>query len=132
MTSSRISDHSFLCTSSKQAGMLGLAALGHRHVDRDHVADAAGTARQHDDAVGEAGGLLEIVGDVDARALLARPDGQKVLHQELARLRVEGGQGLVEQQHGRPHHQRAGDADALAHAAGELLGIGARRTRQGR
>ena len=49
---------------------------------------------------------------------------QKVLHQELARLGIERRQRLVEQQHGRPHHQRAGDADALAHAAGELLGIG--------
>ena len=106
--------------------MFGPPALGHRHVDPDDVADAAGAARQHDDAIGEPRRLLEIVGDVDARALLARPDCQKVFHQQLARLGVEGRQWLVEQQHGRPHHQRAGDADALAHAAGELPGIGGR------
>ena len=109
-----------------QPGMLGSPALGNRHVDADDLADAAGAARQHDDPVGEPCRLLEIVGDVDARALLARPDRQEVFHQQLARLSVEGGQRLVEQQHGRPHDQRAGDADALAHAAGELLGIGRR------
>ena len=83
-----------------------------------------GPARQHDDPVGEAGGFLEIVRDVDARALLARPDREQVFHQQLARLRIERRQRLVEQQHGRPHDERAGDADALAHAAGELLGVG--------
>ena len=102
------------------------ARLADRHVDAHDLANAAGPARQDDDAVGKAGRFLEIVGDVDARALLARPDGQKVLHQELARLGVEGRQRLVEQQHRRAHDQRAGDADALAHAAGELLGIGRR------
>src|SRR6267154_2998927 len=36
---------------AQQAGMFGLPTLGHRHVDADHVADAAGTARQHHDSV---------------------------------------------------------------------------------
>src|SRR5689334_22335241 len=93
-------------------------ALGHRRVDADDLADPARPARQHDDPIGEPRRLLEIVGYVHARAPLARPDAQQVFHQELARLRVERRERLVEQQHGRSHHQRAGDADALAHAAG--------------
>src|SRR5882672_7667116 len=37
---------------AQQARMFGAPALGYRHVDRNHVADASGTARQHHDAVG--------------------------------------------------------------------------------
>ena len=110
----------------QQAGMLGAAAFGHGHVDGDHIADAAGAARQHDDPVGEPRRLLEIVRDVHSRAFLPCPDRQKVFHQELARLGVERRQWLVEQQYRRPHHQGAGDADTLAHAAGKLLGISGR------
>src|SRR3569833_3043569 len=71
-------------------------ALGHRRIDADDLPYAAGPARQHHDPVGEARGLLEIVRHVHARALLARPDAQQVFHQQLARLRVERRQRLVE------------------------------------
>ena len=37
-----------------------------------------------------------------------------------ARQRVERAERLVEQQHLRLHRQRAGEADALLHAAGDL------------
>ena len=40
---------------------------------------------------------------------------------------VEGGRRLVGDQHLGPQRQRHGDDDALAHAAGELVGIGPRR-----
>ncbi len=59
--------------------------------------------------------------DVNAGDALAQPQIEEILHQQVARLRVERRQRLVHQQHGRAHHQRAGDADALAHAARELL-----------
>ena len=39
----------------------------------------------------------------------------------LAQLAVEGGEGLVEQQHLRPFHQRARERNALALAAGQLV-----------
>src|ERR1700730_18762368 len=51
---------------AQEARIFGPPALGYRHVDRDDVADAAGTARQHDDAVGEPRRFFEIVGDIDA------------------------------------------------------------------
>ena len=54
---------------------------------------------------------------------LAPQPQQFVAHQE-ARLLVERAERLVEQDDARPLHQRARDADALAHAAGELHRIG--------
>ena len=51
------------------------------------------------------------------------PDPQQLLLHQLARLRVERGERLVHQQDFRVHHQRAGEIDALLHAAGELVGI---------
>jgi hypothetical protein len=50
----------------------------------------------------------------------------QVVH-DFARLRVERAEGLVHQQNLRPPHQRAGDGDALLHAAGELVGPGVGR-----
>jgi len=47
---------------------------------------------------------------------------QLELH-EFARLGIERGERLVEQQQGRLHHQRTGDVDALAHAAGQLVRV---------
>ena len=48
---------------------------------------------------------------------------QQLLLQDFAGLRVERGERLVHQQHRRIHRQRAHQADALLHAAGELIGI---------
>ena len=48
---------------------------------------------------------------------------QQFLLQHLAGLRVERGERLVHQQHRRVHRERADEADALLHAAGELIGI---------
>ena len=61
------------------------------------------------------------------------PSSAWICHQRVlqvrARQRVERAERLVEQQHLRLHRQRAGDADALLHAAGDLrrplvLGVG--------
>ncbi len=48
---------------------------------------------------------------------------QQFLLQDFAGLRVERGERLVHQQHRRVHRQRPHQADALLHAAGELIGI---------
>ena len=61
----------------------------------------------------------------DGGAGLAPQAQQLVAHQE-ARLLVERAERLVEQDQARLEHQRARDAHALAHAARELGGIGAR------
>ena len=55
--------------------------------------------------------------------LVSRPDAQKLQLHEVARLSVEGGEGLVHQQDARIDRQGAGEIDALLHAAGKLMGI---------
>jgi hypothetical protein len=50
--------------------------------------------------------------------------GNEVVHEKLAGLRVERGERLVHEEDRGPHGECARDADALAHAAGELLRIG--------
>src|SRR5690606_24911594 len=41
-----------------------VGALGKRHVDFDHLADASGAPRKHDDPVSEPHGFGQVVGDV--------------------------------------------------------------------
>ena len=53
------------------------------------------------------------------------PQPQDFVAHEEARLRIERAERLVEQNEARLQHQRARDADALAHAAGQLRRIGA-------
>jgi len=54
----------------------------------------------------------------------------KILHQQFAGLRIQRRQRLVQQQDRGPHRQRAGNANTLAHAAGQLFWIGAAEIRQ--
>src|SRR6266571_5946187 len=99
----------------------GLVARAARDGNPDRVLDTARPRREHDDAVREPQGLVEIVRDVNDRELGAVEQPHQVLDQELAGLRIERRERLVHQQQGRTHRERAGNADALAHAAGELL-----------
>ena len=62
--------------------------------------------------------------DLDGDALLL-PEVEQVGAQRLGGQHVERGERLVHQQDFRLHDERAREADALAHAAGKLLGIGA-------
>ena len=90
----------------------------HRRAD---LLDDAGA--QHDDAVGERHRLDLIVRDIDhgdvVHALVQL--GDLDAHRD-AQCRVEVGERLVEQEHLRVAHDGAADGDALALAAGELLG----------
>ena len=94
------------------------------------LADAAGPPRQHHDAVGDPHRFLEIMRDIDRAHRAIGEQADKILHQQFAGLRIQRRQRLVHQQDRGPHRQRARDADALAHAAGQLLGIGAAEIRQ--
>ena len=91
----------------------------------DDVDEAAGPRRHHADAVGQHRRLVERMRDQQhGRAGLAPQPQQLVAHQQPGLL-VERAERLVEQDQPRLQHQRAGDADALAHAAGQLRRIGA-------
>ena len=95
-----------------------------RPAGRDDVDEAAGPRRHDADPVGQHRRLVERMGDEhDGRAGLA-PDAQQLVAHQQPRLLVERAERLVEQQHLRLEHQRARDADALAHAAGKLRRIG--------
>ena len=84
-------------------------------------ADLAKTAvDDHADALGQRGGVLEVVGD--------EQDGDAEPSEEVVQLRpdvglgvgVERGERLVEQQHVRVARERARERDPLALAAGEI------------
>ena len=60
------------------------------------------------------------------------PEVEQVGAQRLRGQHVERRERLVHQQDFRLHDERAGEADALAHAAGKLLRIGGFRSRRGR
>ena len=85
-----------------------------------------GIAAQHDDAIGQQHGFLDVVGhDEDAprgHGLLG-PQLEQFAAQVLGGEHVERGEGLVHEQHFRLDDQGARKADALLHAAGEFLGI---------
>ena len=88
------------------------------------VPDLLDPARFNDrDAVAHRQRLLLVVGDEhEGDAGLALDLLELDLHL-LAQLEVERAERLVEQQHRRPVHQRAGERDALALAAGQLAGL---------
>lgn len=95
--------------------------------------EGAGVGVQHEDAVGELDGLLDGVGDQEDGAgggVRVGEQGQQLIAEGLRGQHVQGGERLVHQQHVRLHDQGAGEADALAHPAGELLGVGVLETVQ--
>ena len=79
-----------------------------------------GRRRHHDDAVGEEHRLGDRVGDEQRGGGPLRPDPLQLEVEALAGHLVERAERLVEQQHLGLGDQRAGDRDALAHAAGQL------------
>ena len=86
----------------------------------------AGIAAQHDHAIGQQHGFLDVVGhneDRLRRHLLVGPQLQQFAAQVLRREHVERGERFVHEQHLRLDHQRARETHALLHAAGKLFGI---------
>ena len=84
----------------------------------------AGMRRHHQDAVADQQRLLDRVGDEDhGEADLVPQRDQLLLHLAPGQ-RIERGERLVHQQHRRLHGQRAGDGDALLHAARQHVRIG--------
>ena len=95
--------------------------------DRDLGGDAAGIGGQHEDAVAHQHRLLDVVRhhqDRLDRHPSFRPEIEQIGAQRLGGQHVERRERLVHQQDFRLHDERAGEADALAHAAGQLLRIG--------
>ena len=97
-------------------------AAGTRQVDVEDLADAAGIGREEDDAVAEADSLADVVRDEHDGLPALREDPLDVAVKLVAGEGVEGGERLVHQQHAGIRRETARERDALAHAAGELVG----------
>src|SRR5262249_32041457 len=81
-------------------------------------------ARGHDDdAVGQVDGFVDLVGDEQDGFAVVAPDAEELGLHDLARLGVQGGEGLVHEQDVRVDGERSGEVGALTHAAGQLVRI---------
>ena len=89
----------------------------------DDVGDAARARAHHDDAIGEEHRLGDRVGDEHDGGTGLGGDAGELGLQVLAGHLVEGAERLVHEQQPRLLGERAGDRDALLHAAGELVGV---------
>ena len=111
-------------TASTNARSPSIASVrGRLQRDRHDLQHAARPPREHDDPVGQPHRLVDVVGHVEDRLARPLPDRQQLLLHELARLGVERRERLVHQQHGRVDGERPRDADALPHAARELVRV---------
>src|SRR5271166_2580159 len=108
----------------QKARRLAIAIL--RNVNLEVGADARRIASQHDDAVSQQHGFLDIVGDDEnarGRHLLGDPQLQQLGTKVLCGEDIQGRERLVHEEHFRLDHQRAREADPLLHSAREFLGI---------
>jgi hypothetical protein len=92
-------------------------------VDRARLVELLDHAVGHDrDPVGHGQRLTLVMGDVDEGDPHLVLDALELYLHLLAELQVQRAQRLVQEQHPRIHHQRAGERDALLLAAGEHRG----------
>ena len=88
------------------------------------VAELLVLAAVHDgDAIGHRHRLFLVVGHVDERDPDFLLDPLQLDLHLLAQLQVEGAEGLVQEQHGRPIDERTGERHALRLATGDLGGL---------
>ncbi len=96
----------------------------------DDLDETAGPRRHDADAVRQHGRLVERMGDQQHGGAGLAPQPQQLVAHQQPRLLIERAERLVEQDEARLQHQGAGDAHALAHAAGKLRRIGAANSLQ--
>ena len=82
--------------------------------------DPSRPLRHHQNAPGQVDGFVDVVGDHDNGLARRLPQPQQLVLHPLPRQGVERTERLVEQEDFRIVGERAGDRDALLHAAGEL------------
>src|SRR6185295_17101424 len=92
-----------------------------RQIDGNRRDDAARCPAHHHDHVAEEDRFIDAVRDEERGLLVLLPDAEQLVAHRLASLRVERAERLVEQQDLRIDGERAGDADALPHAARQLV-----------
>src|SRR5215210_1201877 len=91
-------------------------------IDIDDFLDPRRSCREHHDTIGEKDRLADLVRNEQRRGLGTPKNFHELALHQLARLCIERGKRLVQQQKLRTHRQSARDVDALAHAAGQFMG----------
>ena len=90
-----------------------------------HLALHGPGMRAHDDyAIRQIHGLGHVVGHIDHRLAGFPPHFREQPLHLVPGERIERGEGLVHQQHGRIVCERARDGDPLLHAAGQMMRVG--------
>src|SRR5579862_1937380 len=92
-------------------------------VDADLFLEASRSNGKNENAVREVDGLVDLVGDEDRGLARFIGDPEELGLHDLARLRIERGKGLIEQQYLGLCIERTGEIDALSHAPRELVRI---------
>src|SRR6266478_3004647 len=95
---------------------------GARQVDVVDALEPRRPGGEHNHLVGERDRLFEIVSDEEDGLPGFLPELEQLVLHDLARLHVERGERLVHQQDARIDDPALRHRDALAHAAGELMG----------
>src|SRR6202000_2445725 len=95
----------------------GGAAAGPGDADVDDVEDAAGPAAEDHDAIAHHNGLVDGVGIQHHRGAPGVPDAQQFQLEDVAGLRVEGGERFVHDQDARLDGQGAGQARCVLASA---------------
>src|SRR5918992_4125083 len=96
----------------------------------DHLRHARRAPGQDDDLVGDVDGLLDRMGHEDHGLALVAEQPQEVVLELAADLLVHRRKGLVHQQDVGVHREGPGEADALPHPAGELVGVRVLKARE--
>src|SRR6478609_8801612 len=94
-----------------------------RQIDGHDLVNPAGRTAQHDHAVAQIDRFFDVVGDEDEARPSPAVDAQQLVLKRCLGHGVERPERLVHQHDCGLKRQRAGDLDALLHAAGQLPGI---------
>src|SRR5580692_6099665 len=95
-----------------------------RNIDGDDLLNARRPRTEHDDAIGELNGFVDVVGDEDDGPSFRLPDAQQLAAHDDARDGVEGAEGLIEKENIGIDGERARYLEALPHASREVGWIG--------
>src|ERR671931_472547 len=99
-------------------------------IDNELLLESSGMRRKKQHTITQARSLAHIMRDEHDRLLTLPPNSLEVAVELFARQCVKGGERLVHQQNPWIRSERACQRDALLHAAGELVNIGALEPRQ--
>ena len=108
--------------SLRNSGLLRCA--GAVESDVDDAFDAARARRHDDDAIAHVDGFVDVMGDEQHGGAARLPKAEDFVLHAHAGEGVERAERFIEQQNFGMIDQRAGQSDALGHAAGEMMRIG--------